>query len=97
MFSPDNDGRDDVSMIQYEMDGPGYVANCRIFDGAGRQVKYLVRNAVLGRKGYWTWDGLDDQGARLPIGVYIVLTEIFNLQARQYRFKNCIVLARPLR
>ena len=97
VFSPDNDGRDDIVLFHYELDVPGFVANCRIFDGAGRQVKYLVRNAVLGRKGYWTWDGLDDLGAKLPVGIYVVVTEIFNLQARRQHFKNCLVLARPLR
>ncbi len=96
IFSPDNDGRDDIATIQYEVSTPGYVANITIFDAAGRPVRNLVRNGILGLKGYWNWDGLDDKGSRLPVGNYIIFTEIFNLQGKKERFKNTVVLARKL-
>ncbi|MCB0740369.1 MAG: hypothetical protein KDB92_04830, partial [Chitinophagaceae bacterium] len=66
VFSPDNDGRDDIATIQYEVTEPGYVANITIFDAAGRPIRNLVRNGTLGLKGYWNWDGLDDKGHKLP-------------------------------
>jgi hypothetical protein len=97
VFSPDNDGRDDIATIQYEVSEPGYVANITIFDAAGRPVRNLVRNGTLGIKGYWNWDGLDDKGLKLPVGTYIVFTEIFNLQGKKDKFKNIVVLARTLR
>jgi len=46
--------------------------------------------------GYWTWDGLNDKNAKLPVGTYIMYTEIFNLQGRKKHFKNAIVLTRKL-
>ncbi len=94
IFSPDNDGHDDVAVLQYNLDEPGYIANSTIFDAAGRVVRYFVKNALLGLKGYWTWDGLDEKTARLPVGTYIIFTEIFNLQGKKQRFKNVVVLAR---
>jgi Lamin Tail Domain len=97
VFSPDNDGRDDIATIQYEVSEPGYVANITIFDGAGRPVRNLVRNGILGLKGYWNWDGLDDKGLKLPVGAYIIFTEIFNLQGKKDRFKTTVVLGRLLR
>lgn len=97
VFSPDNDGRDDIATIQYAVAEPGYIANLTIFDGAGRPVRSLVRNGTLGLTGFWNWDGLDDKGNKLPIGSYILFTEIFNLQGKKERFKNVIVLARNLR
>jgi hypothetical protein len=96
VFSPDNDGRDDIATIQYQIAEPGYVANITIFDAAGRPVRNLVRNGTLGLTGYWNWDGLNDKGNKLPVGTYIIFTEIFNLQGKKQQFKNTVVLARKL-
>ncbi|MBK5272993.1 MAG: lamin tail domain-containing protein, partial [Bacteroidia bacterium] len=96
VFSPDNDGRDDIASIQYKVTDPGYIANITIFDGVGRPVRNLVRNGTLGLTGYWNWDGLDDKGLKLPVGTYIIFTEIFNLQGKKNTFKNIVVLARKL-
>lgn len=96
VFSPDNDGRDDIATIQYAVTEPGYVANITIFDPSGRPVRNLVRNGTMGLNGYWNWDGLDDKGLKLPVGTYVVFTEIFNLQGKKQQFKNVVVLARKL-
>jgi hypothetical protein len=96
IFSPDNDGRDDIATIQYTSSEPGFVANVVLFDIGGRPVRHLVRNGTMGLSGYWNWDGLDDKGNSLPIGTYIVFTEIFNLQGKKKIFKNALVLARKL-
>lgn len=96
VFSPDNDGRDDIATIQYAVTEPGYIANIIIYDAAGRPIRNLVRNGTLGLKGYWNWDGLDDKGNKLPVGTYIIFTEIFNLRGKKANFKNALVLARKL-
>jgi Lamin Tail Domain/CHU_C Type IX secretion signal domain len=96
VFSPDNDGFNDIATIQYKIDQPGYVANVTIFDAAGRPIRNLVRNGTLSTSGYWNWDGLDDKGSKLPVGTYIIFTEIFNLQGKKDKFKNAVVLARKL-
>jgi hypothetical protein len=96
VFSPDNDGIDDIATIHYTVTEPGYVANITIFDAAGRPVRNLVRNGTLGLKSYWNWDGLDDKGLKLPVGTYVFFTEIFNLQGKKEKFKNAVVLARKL-
>jgi hypothetical protein len=94
IFSPDNDGLDDIATIQYKVDEPGYVTNVTVFDATGRPVRNLVRNGVLALTGYWNWDGLDDRSRKLPVGPYIIFTEMFNLQGRMASFKNAVVLAR---
>ncbi len=96
VFSPDNDGRDDIATLQYAVTGPGYIANVTIFDASGRPVRNLVSNGILGLTGYWNWDGLDDKGSKLPVGTYIIFTEIFNLQGKKNSFKNAVVVARKL-
>ena len=96
VFSPDNDGFDDIATIQYKISEPGYVANITVFDATGRPIRNLVRNGTLASDGYWNWDGLDDKRLKLPVGVYIIFTEIFNLQGKKDKFKNTVVLARKL-
>jgi hypothetical protein len=96
VFSPDNDGHNDIATIQYKMDGPGYMTNVTVFDAAGRMVRHLVRNSLPGLSGYWNWDGLDDKGNKLSTGIYIIFIEIFNLQGKKDIFRNTIVLTRKL-
>ncbi|HEV8286534.1 MAG TPA: lamin tail domain-containing protein [Chitinophagaceae bacterium] len=96
IFSPDNDGQDDIAIIQYKVAEPGYIANVIIFNAQGRPIRDLVKNGTLGLNGQWNWDGLDEKGNKLPIGPYIIYTEIFNLKGKKQHFKNTVVLARKL-
>jgi hypothetical protein len=96
-FSPDNDGLDDIASIQYKLSEPGYMATISIFDAGGRSIRRLVRNQLLAMEGYWNWDGLDEKGQQLPIGVYIILAEVFNLHGNHQQFRMALVLARRLR
>jgi hypothetical protein len=96
IFSPDNDGHDDIATIQYKVTEPGYVGNITIYNAQGRPIRYLVKNGILGLNGQWNWDGLDEKGNKLSIGTYIIYTEIFNLQGKKQHFKNTVVLARKL-
>lgn len=94
IVSPDNDGMDDFATIDYLFPSAGYVANITIFDAAGRPVRYLQRNALCGIKGSYRWDGLGEKNQRLPVGIYIIYTELFNLDGKKKQFKKAIVLAR---
>jgi hypothetical protein len=94
IVSPDNDGQDDFATIQYSFPEPGYTANITIFDAAGRAVRFLERNTLAGVKGYYRWDGLGEKQQKLPVGMYIIYTEVFNLNGKTKKFKNTIVLAR---
>jgi len=94
LFSPDGDGTDDVLTIAYAVPENGTVANVFIYDASGRQRNHLVKGAVLGTTGSFTWNGLDARGQRLPVGQYIIYTELFTLQGKKHRFKNVVVLAR---
>lgn len=94
IVSPDNDGLDDFATIDYSFASPGYVANITIFDANGRTVRYLQLNALCGIKGNFRWDGLGEKFQKLPVGIYIVYTEVFNLRGQKRQFKNTIVLAR---
>lgn len=93
IFSPDNDGVNDVLGISYKFKEPGYVANIIIYDSRGRQVKYLLRNGLLGTEGSYTWDGITEENEKAGIGIYIIYTEVFDLQGKIKRYKKSAVLA----
>lgn len=96
VFSPDNDGFDDFLTINYQFPAAGYVCNITVFDANGRPVRFVTRNALCGLQGYFRWDGLDEKSARLPVGVYVVLAEVFNLQGKTKQFRQAVTLARRL-
>jgi Lamin Tail Domain/Bacterial Ig-like domain len=94
IVSPDNDGLDDFATIQYNFPEPGYVANITIFDANGRPVRFLERSTLCGTKGNFRWDGLGEKQQKLPQGIYIIYTDVFNVNGKTKKFKNVIVLAR---
>lgn len=94
IFSPDNDGYEDFLTISYRFPQSGSVANITIFDASGRLVRYLQKSALNGTTGYYRWDGLGENMQKLPVGIYIVYTEVFNLNGKAKKFKNTVVLAR---
>jgi hypothetical protein len=92
-LSPDGDGFEDVLLIDYETAEPGFVANIRILDHQGREVRYLVRNQLLANRGQFQWDGTDSNGEKARIGIYVVWIELFNPEGDVQRSKESIVLA----
>ena len=79
-FSPDNDGFEDVCLIHYRLDEPGYAANITIFDAAGVEVCRLADNDLLATKGLYTWDGRLANGTAANMGVYVLYFEAFHPQ-----------------
>ena len=92
-FSPDNDGFEDVLNIYYEFDEPGYVANVRIFDAEGREIRELVNNELLGTSGFFSWDGITDDYEKARVGIYAIFLEVFNTDGDKKVYKYTCVLA----
>ncbi len=96
IFSPDNDGNNDVLNINYTFAEPGNVANIRIFNSKGGIVRYLEKNQLLGTQGAFAWDGLDNDNQKAGIGIYIVYVEVFDLKGNLKHYKKTAVLAGKL-
>ncbi|HYV92301.1 MAG TPA: lamin tail domain-containing protein [Chitinophagales bacterium] len=95
VFSPDEDGYNDVLNISYQFNQAGFTANIKIFDAQGREVRNLIRNALLSPSGTFTWDGITERGEKARMGSYIVFVEVFDLDGTVKRFKKvCVVAAR---
>jgi Lamin Tail Domain/Bacterial Ig-like domain len=97
VFSPDNNGFEDVLNITYMFDRPGYVASVTIYDERGRLVRTLIRTELLGTEGgTYSWDGVTDEHAKARAGVYVVYFEAFNPNGEVKRYKKACVLAEQL-
>ncbi len=93
-FSPDNDGFNDILSITCKFTEPGNLVSIRIFDSNGRLIKVLAGNHLSGDYNVFNWDGLSDKRTLVPSGIYIVYTEILNLNGQIRRHKNVAVVAR---
>ena len=93
IFSPDGDGFDDACFINYRFDEVGYTMNVYIFNVAGQLVRHLVKGELVGQEGSALWNGLDDNGNRVPIGVYVVMAEVFSFEGKVKQFKSGVVVA----
>jgi hypothetical protein len=96
IFSPDNDGYQDVLSIKYSNDTPGLAANIFIFDSNGRQVRHLTKNEYLGVNGSISWNGITDDGQLAPIGIYVIYFEVFGANGQTSKIKKTCVLAHDL-
>lgn len=96
VFSPDNDGFEDVLNINYELDNVGYVGNMIVYDANGRQTKVLMENELLGTEGIVTWDGTNTEGFKARMGIYIIFFEVFNTAGDIKQFKTTTVLGHKL-
>ena len=95
-FSPDGDGFEDVLVINYQTDSPGYTLNARIFDSNGRQVRQLLNNETLADSGTFQWDGTTTEPSKPRIGIYIIWFELFLPDGKVEREKKVCVLAGQL-
>ena len=80
IFSPDNDGNDDVCALHYRMEELGYAANIVVFNASGESVYHLASNALLQSEGFFLWDGRTDKGKNVNPGIYVIFFQAFNSQ-----------------
>ena len=96
IFSPDNDGYDDVLQINYQMGTAGFTLNLVIYDSRGRKIKHLVKNELLGTAGSYYWDGQTENYQKAAIGIYILYLEYFDLNGQVKSEKLTTVLGGKL-
>ncbi|MEE4177471.1 MAG: lamin tail domain-containing protein [Bacteroides sp.] len=96
IFSPDNDGHEDLLGIHYRFEKPGYVASLLVFDSRGRLIRRLVQAELLAAEGIFTWDGTTDKHLKAPIGMYLIHLEIMDLEGNVKRIRRTAVLGGKL-
>ncbi len=94
-FSPDQDGIDDLAAISFELPMSRATVHIKIYDRAGRLVRYLANCLDSGPQHTVYWDGHDDLGRTCRIGVYIVYLQAIDEYAGNVeQAKGVCVLAR---
>ncbi|OGV12493.1 MAG: hypothetical protein A2440_14665 [Stygiobacter sp. RIFOXYC2_FULL_38_25] len=96
-FSPDNDGFEDFAIINFNLPYKLSQVQIKVFDSQGRLVRTLLENRPSATNNFVIFNGLDDEGRALRIGIYILLIEIAaegnnNIET----IKKPIVVARKL-
>lgn len=94
IFSPDGDAKNDICGIYYNLDDNGYSLNIKIFNSDGLLIRNLFNNNLVSKEGVVYWDGSDDNNRSISSGIYIVQTEIFDLNGNVKRSRNVVVVAR---
>ncbi|MGA3014347.1 MAG: lamin tail domain-containing protein, partial [Bacteroidales bacterium] len=92
VFTPDDDGKDDVLVIHFTPDEPGYLTDINIFDVNGHWVRSLVQNRLLSTEDAIMWDGRDDRNLKSPLGIYILIIDLFKPKGTMYHLKKTCVL-----
>ena len=94
VFSPNNDGHDDVLTIRVNPESTNCTLTIHIFDASGRMVKYLVQNQSLGSENIFTWDGTsDDRKIQYP-GIYIIYFLLVYDNGKTQEFKKVCVIGK---
>lgn len=94
IFTPDNDGQNDFTLIHYKMKLPGSFANVYIYNSKGQIVTTLRKNVSLDTEGFFQWDGIDDMGSLVTIGTYIIVFEIYGEGGRKNVLKETVIVGR---
>ena len=95
--SPFSIQRDGATRIRYTLDDVPNLVRARIFDARGRKVRTLEDARLTGRTGELIWNGRNEDGNRVRVGVYVVLFEAVRPnEGTVASFKEPVVVARPL-
>ncbi|MHB9054923.1 MAG: lamin tail domain-containing protein [Paludibacteraceae bacterium] len=80
VFTPDNDGIDDVAFIRYKTESVGFTANVIVFNSIGVKIKQIAANTLLATDGILTWDGKTDREQNVNPGIYVLYFEMINAE-----------------
>lgn len=92
IFSPNGDAYDDICGIYYNLDKNGYSINIKVFNSNGLLIRNLLNNNLTNSQDVIYWDGCDNNNRIVEAGIYIIMTEIFDLEGNVKIFKNVVTV-----
>jgi hypothetical protein len=86
-------GQPSFAEIRYAFNNGGKVANIKIFDQQGREIKRIANNETLATDGFFRWDGDRNDGAPARAGYYVVWFEVFDTSGDVETYRKRVVVA----
>ncbi len=96
IFSPDNDGRDDLLMVSISRYAADCSVNIVVYDSRGRLIRQLANNVLIGSEGVFYWDGTTMARNKAPMGYYILLIELTRPDGTVKKIRKTAVLGGKL-
>jgi hypothetical protein len=93
VFSPDNDGFDDHTLIEINSNNANSWSSIFILDISGNKIKQLINADLIGTSDKIIWDGTDDRNRVISSGIYILYAEIISDQGQVQKIRKPIVIA----
>ena len=91
--TPDNDGNDDLLVVDFNLKGTGNVISITVFDETGGFVRKLATNFFAGTKATLTWDCTAEDGSIVRSGIYVLLISVYDDTGKTEKWKKiCTVI-----
>jgi hypothetical protein len=92
-ITPDNDGNEDVLVIDLTLKGAGNIISVTVFNETGGFVKKLTDNLLGGPDASIIWDGTAEDEKLVSTGIYIILISVFDDRGKIQNWKKvCTVI-----
>ncbi len=91
-FAPDIPGANNFTMLNYQFDDPGNILTIKIVNASGDVVRTVVQNAIVGRDGFFVWDGTLSDGGKARVGYYMVLMEVISSEGDVNYIKDKVAI-----
>ncbi|MFC4870323.1 lamin tail domain-containing protein [Negadavirga shengliensis] len=92
VFVPNAPGERPFATIHYQLERPGYMASLKIFSSTGIQVKAICENELWGEKGFYTWNGTNENGTKVTPGYYVLWGELVHPDGSVKQIKKTMVV-----
>jgi hypothetical protein len=92
VFIPNSESHD-FAKINYAFEQAGYIANIKVVDQEGHNIKTITNNENLGLEGFFRWDGDRDDGSKARIGYYAIWVEVFDVSGVVCTYRKRVTIA----
>jgi hypothetical protein len=95
-LSPDGDGFEDFLVLHYQLPNSDYALTINIYNTEGVLIKKTINNQTIGSEGFVTWEGIDYNQQKVPMGIYIIEVIAVSVQTNQIikQKMSCVVAQR---
>lgn len=93
IFSPDNDGYNDLTKIEFLTNESGYTGSLTIYSDTGIPIRKLIENKLLNASDFIIWDGTNDEQLKVENGYYLIVFELTMKDGSVKTEKTTVVVA----